>query len=433
MKILRHAHIVTMDDDNHEFQDGYIAFDETGIKKLGEERDIPENLKPLEHENLHGALVLPAFCNTHTHLGMIPFRSLADDMPDRLRRFLMPLENKAMTRELAVASAKMAIAEMLLSGTASAVDMYFFEADIAKASQEMGFRLWAGETFLDAPHCDAKDFSGGFEVLESIMKLSSNLIIPVAAPHAPYSVSLANLHSCADFAKANNLMWTMHLSEMPYEIELFKNSCGLSPVQKLHQEKLLSENLIAVHLLLVNDHDIRLLSDNGVGISHCPGSNSKAGKGVAPVTEMIEAGCTVTIGTDGPASGNTLDMFTQMKLYAILQKNRLHDRSAVPARDILPLVTRNAGLILKSNIGQLIAGFKADIQVLSFDRPNMTPCYDAFSSIVYSAQPQNVKDVYVNGRQLVKDSNLCAIDYGAIREEFNEASADFERQARSLL
>lgn len=433
MTVLRHGWIVTMDEFLSEFRDGYIVMDKGRIVSLGEDRNIPAEYSRLPYEDLGGDLVFPSFINTHAHLGMVSFRSLADDYKDRLHRFLMPLENRAMTRELAVASTKLAIAELLLSGTTSALDMYYFESDVATAAEEMGFRLWAGESMLDASHPDSADFAGGFAELDRLMELKSELITPVVAPHAPYSLSIEHLHDCLSYARRNGIMWSMHLSEMPFEFSSFRQKYGKTPIETLDSEGLLSDELIAAHLLLLGDNDIDILARRGVKVSHCPGSNSKAAKGVSAVPEMLEAGCLCSLGTDGPASGNTLDMFTQLKLYADLQKNRLKDRSAVPAREIVPLSNSMAGKVLSSEIGILKSGYKADIMVLSRKRPNMIPCYDPYSVLIYSAQSQNVKDVYVGGRCLVRNGELVAVDYSSLVEEFNAASHDFERMARELL
>lgn len=433
MTVLRHGYVLTMDEKLTEYKDGAVVFDASGILFVGDDSMLPEVYRALPFDDMTGNLVLPAFINTHCHLAMTPFRSLADDYPDRLHRFLMPLENKAMTRELAVAATKLAIAEMLLSGTGSALDMYYFESSVAQAAQEMGLRLWAGETILDAPHPDAKDFSESFDEMEKLLGKRSDLITPVIAPHAPYSLSYQHLKECLEYAKQHDIPWSMHLSEMPFEFAQCKEKYGMTPVEKMESEGLLSNRLIAAHLLLLGERDIEILKSHDVKVAHCPGSNSKAAKGVAPVPEMVKRGIHAGFGTDGAASGNTLDIFTQMKLYAVLQKNRLHDRAAVPARDIVPLATREGGYVLGAKVGQLKEGFKADIQVISLKAPNMIPCYDPYSVLVYSAQSHNVANVYVQGKCLVKNGQLTCVDYNTLVSDFQSASAHFEAIARSLL
>ncbi len=434
MTVLRHGWILTMDDQEHSYRDGYLVFDENGIIDVGDEKTIPQTYQAMG-EDLHGALVFPAFSNLHTHLSMVPFRSLADDCPNRLHRFLMPLEQKAMTKDLAVVSAKLAMAELLLSGTTSAVDMYYFESDVAQAAMDMGFRLWAGETVLDAHRPDGEGLDSAFAEIQKTKDITASctLVTPLVAPHAPYSLSLESLKACYRYAQEHGTLWTMHLEEMPFEMEQFRNTYQMTPVGVMEKEGLLDDRLIAAHLLLPTESDIEILASRHVSVAHCPGSNAKAAKGVAPIPEMLSAGCMVGLGTDGPSSGNTLDMFTQMKLYAVLQKNRLHDRSAVPAQAIVPLATRNAGIILKAPIGQLIQGYQADITILSFDRPNMVPCHDPYSVLAYSAGVQNVKDVYVAGRKKVANGNLVSVSYDDLVSQFTEQSARFNREAEKLL
>lgn len=430
MTILRHALVLTMDEQRHVYDDGYVAFDERGIRSVGSEPC------PFEGgEDCHGMLVMPGMCNTHTHMGMVPFRSLAEDYPDRLRRFLMPLEDIAMDARLARTSSSLAMAEMLLSGVTSAVDMYYFESEVAKEACSMGFRLWAGETFLDGQHCDAREIDASFREVEKTMEVAQGnpLVRAVIAPHAPYSVGMDTLQRCVRFAREMRLPWTMHLAEMPFEMEEFRTKWHESPVMALCDNGLLDEDFLAVHVLHADDADIKALSLNHVAISHCPVSNAKAAKGVAPAVEMAEAGCLVTLGTDGPASGNTLDLFTQMRSYAILQKNRLHDRSAVPARDIVPLVTANPGKALHAPIGMLKEGYQADITVLSLASPNMVPCHDPYSVVVYSAQSRNVSEVFVQGKRLVSHGDLVCVPYEDLLEAFRQASAQFNREALKRL
>lgn len=433
MKVLRHAHIITMDDTQTTFDDGYLVIDKGMIAALGLERDIPAMYANAEGEDLGGQFVYPGMVNLHTHLGMVSFRSLADDYPDRLHRFLMPLENEAMTRQLAKASTKLAIAESLLSGVTAAVDMYYFESAVAEAAAEMGFRLWAGETYLDSPRPDGTGFESAMRETEKIIALANPLIHAIVSPHAPYSMSFDNLAKSYRYAVDRDLLWTTHFAELPIERMQYEKEYGMGLVEKLEKEGMLSSRLLAAHVLLVDNDDIAILGEHQVNIAHCPGSNAKAAKGVAPVPELLSAGALAGLGTDGPASGNTLDLFTQLKLYAVLQKNRLKDRGAVPAKEIVPLATSNAGRILSSPIGQLKAGYQADIMVLSSQRPNMVPLYDPYSVLVYSAQSQNVRDVYVAGVQRVKEGCLFGIDYPKLLSEFQEASAGFEASARKRL
>ncbi len=429
MTVLVHAHIVTFDEEFHEYPDGAIVFDESGIRFVG--ATLPQVYASLPEQDLHGALVIPGFCNTHTHLAMVPFRSLADDYRDRLHKFLMPLENAAMDRRLVFVATKMAIAEMLLAGTTSAVDMYYFEDEVVRAAKEMGFRLWAGETILDAPSPDARTWSEGLERTEETIAAcqESPLTTPVVAPHAPYSLSIGHLEKIVAFARERGLMWTMHLSEMPFEVEDVRREHGCTPVEWMERHGLLDRDLLAVHLITLSEHDKDVLAGRNVPMSHCPGSNLKAGKGTCPVLDLMDRGVVVTLGTDGASSGNTLDHFTQLKLAAIAQKTMHHDRALMTARECAPLGNRNAGFALRAPIGMLKAGYQADIAVLSLQSPRMHPLYDPYSALCYSATGGDVQDVWVAGVRKVADGELVGIDLPALYAEFDDAAKAFKAEA----
>ena len=233
------------------------------------------------------------------------------------------------------------------------------------------------------------------------------------------------------YRKANGIGWTMHLEEMPFEMEAFARDYSSTPVTIMAEENLLDSSLIAAHLIFASDEDINILSETGVNAALCPVANAKSAKGVAKGLEMMKS-VNVTLGTDGPSSGNTLDLFTQMKAFAVLNKNRLADRTAMPASSIVPLVTRNAGKALGRNIGQLREGFESDISVLSLSDPNMIPCYDPYSVLVYSAQPQNVTDVYIKGKMMLENGKFT-FSFSDMVSSFNEAASGFRREVEKLL
>jgi cytosine/adenosine deaminase-related metal-dependent hydrolase len=418
------------------YEDGALVVEDDSLVYVGPDRDIPPCLLEGcdEELDLSDTVVLPSFINCHTHLGMVAFRTLGDDVADRLKRFLIPLENQCMTEELAVASARLAMAEMQLAGVGAAVDMYFFEVAIAKAAVEMGFRLWAGETLMSAPHCDTVDVAGGLEISRHLISLCMHhpLIVPIIAPHAPYSTSFEELKLAQQLAREQGLLWTMHVSEMDFEMRSFRDVHGTTPIGQLSRLGLLDDSLLAVHCIHATDEDIQLLARSGTSVVHCPGANIKAAKGLARIPVMRDQGVVVGLGTDGPSSGNTLDLFTQMKLYAILHKNELKDRTAIPARSVVPLCTSEAAKMLKSydRIGSLEVGKRADILVLGLDAPNMVPAYDPYSLIVYSSGVQNVRHVLTNGEWVVRDHRLTRVDLKALRTEFLHIAEPFVAAAK---
>jgi cytosine/adenosine deaminase-related metal-dependent hydrolase len=434
--VLRHATILTMDEEATVFQDGALALEGDTITYVGDDAQLPLSLlQECDQEiDLTNTLLLPSFINCHTHMGMVAFRSLGDDCPDRLRRFLLPLENACMTEELAYASSRLAMAEMLLSGVGCAVDMYFFEDRVAEAAKELGFRLFAGETLMEDPHCDAKNGQEGLEkTLALIAKYADDpLITPILAPHAPYSNTVKVLRQAQEMAKQHGLLWTMHLSEMDFELEKYQKEFELSPIAYLEREALLDSSLLAVHCIHASDGDIALLAKYDTKVIHCPGANFKSAKGLARCPKMREEGVLVSLGTDGPASGNTLDVFTQMKLYAILHKNGLKDRTAIPAKSVVPLCTSEAARVLQAEkkIGSLEVGKKADMVVLSLDEPNMVPCHDPYSVVVYSCGVQNVRHVFVNGNWVVREHTLTGVSLANLRKEFFSVAQPFFEEAK---
>jgi cytosine/adenosine deaminase-related metal-dependent hydrolase len=219
---------------------------------------------------------------------------------------------------------------------------------------------------------------------------------------------------------------------MAFEVDALRKEQGKTPVGWLSSNGLLDDSLLAAHLLLLTEEDVELLSSSGVSAAHCPGSNAKAAKGVAPVLKMMDKGINVTLATDGPASGNTLELYTTLRLCAILQKNLSHDRSVAPAKRIVPLATRNAGIALKKKIGVLRKGWESDVLVLSRRRPNMIPSYDPYSVLVYSAGVQNVKDLYIAGVRKVHDGMLADINLDELEAEFSSVSAPFHGEALKL-
>jgi cytosine/adenosine deaminase-related metal-dependent hydrolase len=425
-----------MDERLSAYEDGTLVVDDDTIVYVGPDRDIPPAFLERVDEvlDLSDTVVIPSFINCHTHLGMVAFRTLGDDVADRLKRFLIPLENECMTEELAVASARLAMAEMQLAGVGAAVDMYFFEVAIAEAAVEMGFRLWAGETLMSAPHCDVADVAGGLEVSRNLISSFAHhpLITPIIAPHAPYSTSFEELKLAQQLAREQGLLWTMHLSEMEFEMRSFRDTYGTTPIGQLSRLGLLDDSLLAVHCIHASDEDIHLIAQSGTSVVHCPGANIKAAKGLARIPAMLKQGIGVGLGTDGPSSGNTLDLFTQMKLYAILHKNELKDRTAIAAKSVVPLCTSEAAKVLKAydRIGSLEVGKRADILVLGLDAPNMVPAYDPYSLIVYSSGVQNVRHVFTNGEWVVRDHQLTRVDLKRLKADFLRLAHPFFEAAK---
>lgn len=376
-----------------------------------------------------GGILLPGLVNTHCHVSMIPFRSLGDDCADRLRRFLFPLENAAMTGRLVYLAARYGICEMLLSGITTFADMYYFEGEVARACEELGIRGILGETVIGQPTCDSPSAGGGLKLAEIFIKewRGSQRVTPMIAPHATNTNSPEALKKAFSIAEKYDTLYTLHVSEMDYEMDYFRDTYHRTPIQFLAELGVLSGRTLAAHCIHVTDEDIRLLKEFGTSVSHCIGSNTKAGKGVAPVKKLIESGIGVGLGTDGASSGNTLDLFTQFRLFASFHKTVNRDRSLFPAGEIVDLGTMGgAGVLhLADSIGSLVPGKKADLVLVETDSVNLFPCYDPYSALVYSANASNVSAVMADGRLLVKDKRLTGVKLKDIRAELQAEMGAF--------
>ncbi|OCA87818.1 amidohydrolase [Bacillus sp. FJAT-27225] len=419
--LIKNAWILTMNEQMEQFQNGYLLIDGGEIADVGAMDSLPNNTAYDRCLNAEGAILLPGMVNTHTHIGMIPFRSLGDDFPDRLRRFLFPLENECMNEQLAYTSGRYAIAEMQLAGVTTFFDMYYFEHELAKAAEEMHSRAILAETVIDSITVDVTEPMGGLQYAEQfIPKWQGNSRIQASvAPHAPYSNTIEVLLEADRLSQKYNVPWMMHVSEMDFEMDKYREERGQTPIEFLEEIGVLSPRLVAAHCIHLSDHDIELLKNYDVKVAHCIGANTKSAKGVARVRDLLSAGIAVGLGTDGPSSGNTLDLFSQMRLFANFHKTYLKDRSAFPAEEIVTLATMGGAKVLglEEKIGSIETGKQADFILVETDSVNMFPIFDPYSALVYSANASNVKDVFIAGKQVVAGKKIVHFDLAELRAE----------------
>lgn len=424
--LINHVTILTMNPAEQVLEDGYVLIENQHIKAIG--TGICEEACDIQIDGEQGVL-MPGMVNTHCHVSMIPFRTMGDDCADRLRRFLFPMELESMTPELVYASAKYGICEMLLSGVTTFVDMYYYEEQVAKACEELGIRGYLGETVLNAETCDSREPYGGLDYGEQFIKAWKGhpLVTPMIAPHATNTNSPEALRKAYELAVTYDVPWTMHVSEMDYELTYFQEHYQKTPVEFLYEEGLLDERLIAAHCIHMTEHDLQLMEQTGAGVAHCIGSNTKAGKGVARVKDMLAHQIPVGLGTDGPSSGNTLDLFTQFRLFASFQKTWYQDRSLFPAKDIVALGTIGGAHVLGAGdeIGSIEPGKKADLVLVERNSVNMFPSYNPYALLVYSANASQVDTVIVNGTVLVRHKKLVHVDLNVVKAELISHMGDF--------
>ena len=433
--VITNALLVTMDGDYRVIEDGAIAITGSKIAAVGGP-EVAARYAAKETLDAGGDIIMPGMINTHTHASMTIFRGLGDDIPDRLRRFIFPLEAMVVNADNVYKGALLGAVEMVLSGATTFVDMYYFEDAVARAAKAVGMRGVLGETIIGFPAPDAAEPYGGLEYARRFIAefADDELIVPALAPHAPYTMDSEHLKEVAAAARELGAPVLVHLSETRAEIEQIEAEFGMSPVEYLDSVGLLSDQLVAAHCIFVDADDIALLHDKKVGVSHNIVSNVKAGKGIAPVLEMLAAGLDVGLGTDGPMSGNTLDVMGLLGYTAKLHKLAKLDRRVMPARDVVEMATIGGAraIDMGDRIGSLEPGKLADLIIVDTDSVNMIPMYDVYSALVYAASAHDVHTVIIHGRQVMKDRRMLTVDVEKIKREVQELTDRIAIEAAKL-
>ncbi|MCW9031059.1 MAG: TRZ/ATZ family hydrolase [Gammaproteobacteria bacterium] len=400
-----------------------IAIHDGRIQDLLPKQDIIDKYLADVEITLDNHLLIPGLINTHTHSPMSLMRGLADDLPlmDWLNNHIWPTEQQHVSAEFVLDGSLLACAEMIKSGTTCFNDMYFFPEITARAVEQAGMRAKLGLILIDFPSAWASDadeyLAKGIELHD---KLRSNSLISTAfAPHAPYTVSDAPLKRITTYAEELDIPVHIHLHETADEVEQAVSESGQRPIARLNELGLLSPRLLAVHMTQLNDDEIALIAETGAHVLHCPESNLKLASGFCPTFKLQQAGINISLGTDGAASNNDLDMISEMHTAALLAKAVANNASALPAEDILRMATINGAIALglDSEIGSLEVGKSADITAVDLGGIENQPVYCPVSQLIYSAGRENVTNVWVAGNHLLKDKELTTLDEKAILEK----------------
>ena len=330
-----------------------------------------------------------------------------------------------------------AIAEMQLAGITTMCDMYYFENVVADVAKNMNMRAFVGETIINQSTPDSTNTKESMAYTVDLIDKwqHDKLIHPIIAPHAPNTNTEQCLRNILELSKLYQVPITLHVSEMSYEMEYFREKYNQTPIEFLESIGFFEVPVVLAHCIMLTKNDIKILEKYpSVSVVHCIGANTKSAKGVAPIRSLLEHGVTVALGTDGPSSGNTLDIFTQMRMMANFQKTYLKDRSAFPAKEIVRLATFGGAraLGLEHEIGSLKVGKKADLTLVETQSVNMFPIYDAYAALVYSANATNVRDVWVDGVSVVKDKKLTKFSVEKLQSELKKHMKIFKLRATEL-
>jgi len=378
-----------------------------------------------EHQ-LENHAVMPGLINCHTHAAMTLFRGLADDLPlmEWLNQHIWPAEQKWIGPEFVNDGTRHAIAEMIRGGTTCFNDMYFFPDQAAEVAVETGIRAMIGLILIDFPTAWAKDADEYLLKGEQVHdKYRHNSHIHTAfAPHAPYTVSDEPLQRINILAEELDIPVHMHIHETADEVSQSEEQHGRRSIQRLHELGLLSPRLLAVHMTQLTKDEIALLSAQGVHVVHCPESNLKLASGFCPVNDLLQEDINVALGTDGAASNNDLDMLGEMRTAALLAKGTSGNSSVLPAHKALEMATINGAKALGIDhiTGSLTKGKAADVIAIDLDTIESQPLYDPISHIVYAANRNQVSDVWVAGKQLLKDRVLTSIEEKTVLNKSRE-------------
>ena len=415
--------IVTMDGTRKVIDDGGIAIRDGRIIGIGPRAEIERHFSSRKRISGTGKLITPGLINGHTHIPMVLFRGLADDLDlqEWLTKYIFPAEAKNVTEEFVRVGARLGLAEMIRGGTTTYCDMYYFEDAIAEETSKAGVRGVLGETLIDFPVADNKTNAEGMAYVEKFVSRwkGNDLIVPAIAPHAPYTVSEDHLKAVRAFSDRTGVPIVTHISETKREVDDSVKAKGASPVAYLDRIGFLNERVIAAHMVWPQGTDINILKQRRVGVVHNPQSNMKLAAGVAPVPKMLDAGVLLGLGTDGAASNNDLNMWEEMDTVAKLHKVFSGDPKVISAQQAFELATiRGAqALHLEKEIGSLETGKRADLLIIERDSLNQIPLYNIYSDLVYATKGADVESVIINGRVVMQNRRLLTLNEVTIKRD----------------
>jgi 5-methylthioadenosine/S-adenosylhomocysteine deaminase len=431
--IVAAGHVVTMDASRRVIEDGAVAVRGSRIVGVASRAEIAKRFKAKSRIDEPKAILIPGLINTHTHAPMVLLRGIADDLrlQDWLEKFIFPAEAKNVSPDFVRWGTRLACAEMMLSGTTTYADMYYFEDVIAEATKECGMRGILGQTVIGFPVADAKTPDGALQRTELFLQRfrDDELITPAIAPHAVYTNSDETLKAARALANKYRAPFLIHLSETRSENEELFSKRKLTPTKLLESLGALEGRTLVAHGVWVDAEDMRLLKERGVGVAHCPSSNTKLASGIAPVLAYLKSDIAIGLGTDGPAgSNNDLNLFEEMDLAAKMQKVTAMDPVALTAQQAFEMATlRGARAVgLEKEIGSLEEGKRADLVIVQADAPHAVPMFNVYSQLVYALKGSDVRHVIINGRVLVRNGRVLSLDMPMVlkkAEEYRKAVA----------
>ena len=406
-----------------------IAIDDGKIIALCDSAEIKTRYQSSQVHELDGHVLIPGLINTHTHAAMSLMRGLADDLPlmTWLNDHIWPTESKWVSKDFVRQGTEQAVAEMIRSGTTCFNDMYFFPDAAAAVASAAGIRAVVGMIVIDFPSAWATNweeyFDKGLAVHDQFR--ADELVTTAFAPHAPYSVGNEPLQKILTYSDELDIPVHMHVHETQDEIDQGQERYGSRRLHRLQDLGLLTRSLVAVHMIHLQQDEIRRFAESGAHVVHCAQSNMKLANGFCPLPQLLDAGINVALGTDGAASNNDLDMLAEMQTAAMLGKAVAKDPAAVSSEQALAMATINGARALGIDdiTGSLQVGKAADIAAIDLAQLETQPLYNPVSQIVYAASRDQVTHVWCNGKTLLQNRELLTLNMDKLMANANDWQA----------
>jgi len=423
--LIENGTILTMDPNDSIISNGSLGIKGDTITYIGENKGVKSQVK--KTLDAKEGLILPGLINGHTHAAMALLRGLADDLPlmDWLNNYIFPVESK-MDEDFVYTGTLLACAEMILSGTTTFCDMYLFEEEVARAGNDAGMRCLVGEVLYDFDSPNYGPIENGLRYTESLIRKWENdpLVSIAVEPHALFTCSPDLLIASNELALKYEVPLIIHVAETQGEVYEVQQKYGKGPVEHLLSLGILGPHLIADHCVHLNENDIKILAEHNVKVVHNPESNMKLASGIAPIPEMLANHINVGLGTDGCASNNNLDLFTEMDMAAKLHKIHTLDSTVLDALTMLRMATIEGAKVLGIDkiTGSLEIGKKADVIIIDLKKPHLTPMYNPYSHLVYAARGNDVSHSIINGRLVMEERKLSIMDVNEIMTRAHDKS-----------
>lgn len=407
---------------------GAIAIENSKITYIGKQTTAPK-ITAEKIVDARNKVAIPGLINCHTHLAMTLFRGIAEDQPLNmwLTETIWPLEAKLQPEDI-FNGALLGCLEMTKTGTTTFADMYYHEDQVAKAVEKVGLRAVLTQGTIEAgnPNIGEKTLRNSINFAMKYHGCADGRVTTRLGPHAVYTCSPELLTRVRETAAKLNLGIHIHLAESKEMLKQVKQKYGSTEVELLKKIGFLGPDVLAAHCIHLTKKEMRLLATHNVKVAHNPVANMKLGQGAARVKELRNLGVVVGLGTDGPASNNTLDMFETMKIAVLLQKLTYLNPTVLPAYEALKMATVDGAkaLGMERNIGSLEIGKRADIILIDLSKPHLKPLHDIYACIVYSAHGSDVDTVIVDGKILKENQQVKTLDEKAVMEEAEKTASD---------